>query len=180
MPLPSDDKAYRSKLQMTQEIISLFGGRAAEEIIIKDITTGASNDIQRASDLARKMVMRYGMSEKLGPIQFGDDNNEVFLGKDIGHARNYGEGIASIIDDEIDTIIKTAYDEAIKILNENIDVLHKTATLLIEKEKITGAEFRKILDPDSVVEEPENLLFDTSSKTNKNADDKSKNIDIEI
>ncbi len=180
MPLPSDDKAYRSKLQMTQEIISLFGGRAAEEIIIKDITTGASNDIQRASDLARKMVMRYGMSEKLGPIQFGDDNNEVFLGKDIGHARNYGEGIASIIDDEIDTIIKTAYDEAIKILNENIDILHKTATLLIEKEKITGAEFRKILDPDSVVEEPENLLFDTSSKTNKNADDKSKNIDIEI
>ena len=166
MPLPSDDKAYRSKLQMTQEIISLFGGRAAEEIIIKDITTGASNDIQRASDLARKMVMRYGMSEKLGPIQFGDENNEVFLGKDIGHARNYGEGIASIIDDEIDTIIKTTY--------------HKTAALLIEKEKITGAEFRKILDPDSVVEEPENLLFDTSSKTEENTDEKTKNIDIEI
>jgi len=184
MPLPSDDKAYRSKLQMTQEIISLFGGRAAEEIIIKDITTGASNDIQRASDLARKMVMRYGMSEKLGPIQFGDDNNEVFLGKDIGHARNYGEGIASIIDDEIDTIIKTAYDEAIKILNENIEVLHKTASLLIEKEKITGAEFRKILDPDSVYEEPENPFFNTSSENTdsaeKNSSEKSENIDIEI
>ena len=188
MPLPSDDKAYRSKLQMTQEIISLFGGRAAEEIIIKDITTGASNDIQRASELARKMVMRYGMSEKLGPIQFGDDNNEVFLGKDIGHARNYGEEIASIIDDEIDKIIKSSYNEAIKILNENIDVLHKTAKLLIEKEKITGAEFRHILDPDKVVEEPENPFFNTTPKEDKektssedaNSDKTSKSIDIEI
>ncbi len=181
MPLPSDDKAYHSKLQMTQEIISLFGGRAAEEIIIKDITTGASNDIQRASELARKMVMRYGMSEKLGPIQFGDDNNEVFLGKDIGHARNYGEEVAAIIDNEIDTIIKTAYSEAIKILNENIEVLHKTAALLIEKEKITGAEFRKILNPDSVIEEPENPFFNTSSKNDDSEKkEKSENIDIEI
>ncbi len=184
MPLPSDDKAYRSKLQMTHEIISLFGGRAAEEIIIKDITTGASNDIQRASELARKMVMRYGMSEKLGPIQFGEDSQEVFLGKDIGHARNYGEGIAAIIDNEIDKIIKNAYNDAIRILNEHIDVLHKTADLLIEKEKITGAEFRAILNPDSIVDEPENPFFRVSLK--KEDSDKSvseqteKNIDIEV
>lgn len=190
MPLPSDDKAYRSKLQMTQEIISLFGGRAAEEIIIKDITTGASNDIQRASELARSMVMRYGMSDKLGPIQFGDDNQEVFLGKELGHARNYGEGIAAIIDDEIDKIIKNAYAEAIRILNENIDALHKTAALLIEKEKVTGAEFRKILHPNDVIDEPEDPFFTPAKKdeiaesaenTNatENAEDK-KNIDIEL
>ncbi len=160
MPLPSDDKAYNSKLQMEQELVSLFGGRAAEEIIIKDVTTGASNDIQRASEIARKMVMRYGMSSKLGPIQFGDDNQEVFLGKDIGHARNYSEEIASVIDDEIDKIIKTAYSEAVRILNDNIDVLHKTAELLIEKEKITGAEFRAILNPDSVVDENEQKKLD--------------------
>ncbi len=189
MPLPSDDKAYRSKLQMTHEIISLFGGRAAEEIIIKDITTGASNDIQRASELARKMVMRYGMSEKLGPIQFGDDNQEVFLGKDIGHARNYGEGIAAIIDNEIDKIIKDAYSEAIRILTEHIDVLHKTAEQLIKKEKITGAEFRAILDPNNVIDEPENpflvsLEKEESKAPNENSSDNSKpnekNIDIEI
>lgn len=184
MPLPSDDKAYRSKLQMTHEIISLFGGRAAEEIIIKDITTGASNDIQRASDLARKMVMRYGMSEKLGPIQFGEDSQEVFLGKDIGHARNYGEGIAAIIDNEIDKIIKNAYNDAIRILNEHIDVLHKTAALLIEKEKITGAEFRAILNPDSIVDEPENPFFGVSLKkedSNKSVSEQAeKNIDIEV
>jgi len=167
MPLPSDDKAYRSKLQMTQEIISLFGGRAAEELIIKDITTGASNDIQRASALARSMVMRYGMSDKLGPIQFGDENHEVFLGKDIGHARNYGEGIATIIDDEIDKIIKSAYDEAIRILNEHMDVLHTTAKLLIEKEKITGAEFRKIINPDSTEEEEEDLFTKELSENNE-------------
>jgi len=189
MPLPSDDKAYRSKLQMTHEIISLFGGRAAEEIIIKDVTTGASNDIQRASELARKMVMRYGMSEKLGPIQFGDDNQEVFLGKDIGHARNYGEGIAAIIDNEIDKIIKEAYSEAVRILTEHIDVLHKTAEQLIKKEKITGAEFRAILNPDSVVDEPENPFLvslekeeikDSDKNTSNNTKPAEKNIDIEI
>ncbi len=182
MPLPSDDKAYTSKNHMLQEIISLFGGRAAEEIIIKDITTGASNDIQRASELARKMVMRYGMSEKLGPIQFGDDNQEVFLGRDIGHTRNYGEGIASVIDDEIDKIIKNSYSEAIRILNEHIEVLHKTAELLIEKEKITGSEFRAILDPNSVVDEKEDTIFVSLEKEN-NADSNSQNInnvDIEL
>lgn len=181
MPLPSDDKAYRSKLQMTQEIISLFGGRAAEEIILKDITTGASNDIERASDIARKMVMRYGMSQKLGPIQFGDDSNEVFLGKDIGHTRNYGEEIAGVIDSEIDAIIKSSYDEAIRILNENIDVLHKTASMLIEKEKITGAEFRKILNPEGDYEEPENPFFNNESVNNEPVSlKKDANIDIEI
>lgn len=145
MPLPSD-KGYHSKSFMEQDIISLFGGRAAEEIILKDITTGASNDIERATAIARNMVMRYGMSKTLGPIQFGDDDQEVFLGKDIGHARNYGEEVASKIDKEISDIISHSYDEAKRILTENIDVLHETAKLLMEKEKISGDEFRAILN----------------------------------
>lgn len=145
MPLPSD-KGYHSKSYMEQDIVSLFGGRAAEELILKDITTGASNDIERATAIARNMVMRYGMSETLGPIQYGDDNQEVFLGKDIGHARNYGEDIATKIDTEISNIISHAYSEAKRILTENIDVLHETAKLLIEKEKITGDEFRAVLN----------------------------------
>ncbi len=145
MPLPSD-KGYQSKSYMEQDIISLFGGRAAEELILNDITTGASNDIERATAIARNMVMRYGMSKALGPIQFGDDNQEVFLGRDIGHARNYGEDIATKIDNEITDIISHAYSEAKRILTENIDVLHETAKLLIEKEKITGDEFRAILN----------------------------------
>ena len=111
MPLPSD-KGYQSKSYMEQDIISLFGGRAAEELILNDITTGASNDIERATAIARNMVMRYGMSKALGPIQFGDDNQEVFLGRDIGHARNYGEDIATKIDNEITDIISHAYSEA--------------------------------------------------------------------
>lgn len=144
MPLPSD-RGYTSKSFMEQNIVSLFGGRAAEELILKDITTGASNDIERASTLARNMVTKFGMSEKLGPIQFGNDNEEVFLGKDIGHARNYGEEIASLIDNEINRIITNAYNEAKRILTENMDILHKTAEVLIEKEKISGDEFREII-----------------------------------
>lgn len=149
MPLPSD-KGYHSKSFMEQDIISLFGGRAAEELILNDITTGASNDIERATAIARNMVMRYGMSKTLGPIQFGDDSQEVFLGKDIGHARNYGEDIATKIDNEISDIISHAYSEAKRILTENIDVLHETAKLLIEKEKITGDEFRAILNKNKI------------------------------
>lgn len=152
MPLPSD-KGYQSKSFMEQDIISLFGGRAAEELILKDITTGASNDIERASAIARSMVMRYGMSKALGPIQFGNDSEEVFLGKDIGHARNYGEEIASKIDKEISDILTHAYSEAKRILTENIDVLHETAKLLIEKEKISGDEFRAILNKNGSAEE---------------------------
>lgn len=109
-----------------------LGGRAAEEIVFGEITTGASNDIQRATALARNMVTKYGMSS-LGPIQFGDDNDEIFLGRDFVHARNYGEEIASAIDKEVKKIIDHAYEEAKRILLENIDILHKTVDLLLEK-----------------------------------------------
>ena len=150
MPLPGDDKMYVTKKTMEQEIISFLGGRAAELIVLKDVTTGASNDIERATLMARNMVMKYGMSDILGPVQFGDEGGEVFIGKEIAHSRNYGEQIASTIDAEVKRIMDTSYSEAIRIIEENIDVLHATAKALIEKEKITGDEFRAILkDPKS-------------------------------
>ena len=124
-----------TKMMMEQEIISLLGGRAAEELVIKDITTGASNDIERATSMARDMVTKYGMSELLGPIQFGGDNDEVFIGRDWGHARNYGEGVAATIDQEVN-----------RLLQENMEMLHATAKLLVEKEKVTGDEFRSLFD----------------------------------
>ena len=146
MPLPGEDRMYMTKMMMEQEIISLLGGRAAEELVIKDITTGASNDIERATSMARDMVTKYGMSELLGPIQFGGDNDEVFIGRDWGHARNYGEGVAATIDQEVNRIVTDAYREAKHLLQENMEMLHATAKLLVEKEKVTGDEFRSLFD----------------------------------
>ncbi len=151
MPLPGEDKMYVTKSAMLQDIISFLGGRAAEYIIFKDVTTGASNDIQRATAMARSMVMKYGMSDKLGPIQFGDDQDEVFLGREIAHSRNYGEDVATIIDNEVRQIMENAYSEAIRLLKENINVLHASAKLLVEKEKVTGDEFRKLFKDTSEV-----------------------------
>ena len=148
MPLPGEDKMYMTKLYMEQEIVSLVGGHAAEALVIKDVTTGASNDIERATAMARGMVTRYGMSEILGPIQFGEDSNEVFIGRDWGHTRNYGEAVATTIDEEVKRIVMGAYNEAIRILQENMEVLHASAKLLVEKEKVTGDEFRKLFDAD--------------------------------
>ena len=146
MPLPSEDKMYMTKMMMEQEIISLLGGRAAEELVIKDITTGASNDIERATALARSMVTQYGMSDILGPIQFGGNSNEVFIGRDWGHERNYGENVATTIDQEVNRIVTDAYQEAKRLLKENMEMLHATAKLLVEKEKVTGDEFRTLFD----------------------------------
>ena len=146
MPLPGEDRMYMTKMMMEQEIISLLGGRAAEELVIKDITTGASNDIERATSMARDMVTKYGMSELLGAIQFGGDNDEVFIGRDWGHARNYGEGVAATIDQEVNRIVTDAYREAKRLLQENMEMLHATAKLLVEKEKVTGDEFRSLFD----------------------------------
>lgn len=144
MPLPGEDKMYVTKGQMQDEIISFLGGRAAEEIVLKDITTGASNDIERATAMVRSMVMKYGMSEKFGPVQYGDEGDEVFIGRDIGHTRNYSENTADQIDAEVKEILNFSYNEAKRILNENISVLHASAKLLMEKEKITGDEFREL------------------------------------
>ena len=142
MPLPKEDRQYTTKKLMEQTIVSLLGGRAAEALVIKDITTGASNDIERATGIARSMVVKYGMSEVVGPIQLGNDNEEVFLGRDFAHTRNYGEQVASMIDNEIKRLVEDAYTEALRILTEHIDVLHSISEKLLQKEKMTGDEIR--------------------------------------
>jgi len=141
MPLPEEDTMYMTKSQMLNEIVSLLGGRVAEEIEIGDVTTGASNDIERATDLARSMVTKYGMSDRVGLVKLGERNEEVFLGRDIGHSRNYGEDVATAVDEEIHRIIEEAHAKATQIILENRQVLLKTRDLLLAKEKISGAEF---------------------------------------
>ena len=130
---------------MLDNLVSLLGGRVAEALVLGDISTGASNDIERATEIARNMVTRYGMSEKLGPIAFGSDNNEVFLGKNYGQVRNYSESVASEIDNEIEAIIRNAYGRTESILTEHMDKLHIIAQKLFENEKMTGDEFAAIM-----------------------------------
>ena len=143
---PEHDEMHLMKSKMLDDIVGLLGGRVAEKIIFNDISTGASNDIERASEQARKMVTRYGMSEKLGPIAFGQNNDEVFLGKDYNHMRNYSEAVASQIDDEVERIILNAYKQTEDILTEHIDKLHAVALELVKREKLTGDEFRRIMN----------------------------------
>lgn len=145
MPMPKD-QGFEFKKEMEEHIIATFGGRVAEELIFGDYTQGASGDIEQASKAARMMVMRYGMSEKLGPILYGDESHDVFLGKDIGHGRNYGEKTATEIDDEIKRIITESYAKAKEILSSDVEALHRTAQLLIEREKVTGDVFRACLN----------------------------------
>ena len=141
---PTEDKSFMSKTEMEENIISLLGGRVAEKLILNDISTGASNDIERASKIARDMVTKYGMSEKIGSIMFGSGQEEVFLGRDFTQSKNYSEETASLIDAETKQIIDTAYNRCIKILSDNVDKLHKVAAVLLEKEKIDSEEFEAI------------------------------------
>ena len=145
MHLPEEDTAYTSKLKLKDEMVGLLGGRVAEKLILQDISTGAKNDIDRASAIARKMIMEYGMSDELGPISFGNDHNEVFLGRDLGKSRNFSEQIAFKIDSEVMALIDEAYAKAEKILTENINKLHAVAQELLVKEKIEGVEFEEII-----------------------------------
>ena len=141
---PTEDKNFISRTEMYENIVSLLGGRVAEEIVIGDISTGASNDIERATKIAKSMVTKYGMSDKVGTITFGGDSEEVFIGRDWGQEKTYSEGTAAIIDEEIKKIIDSAYDQAKNILNSHRDKLDAVAAVLIEKEKITGQEFDQI------------------------------------
>ena len=146
MSLPLEDKLYRSKKYMEDDLVTLLGGRVAEKIVFDDITTGASNDIERASEMARNMVTKYGMSDTLGPITFGSGHNEVFLGKDYGTVRNYSEEIAKDIDEEVRSIICTAYQRCESLLNEHRDKLDELAEYLIKYEKIDGIDFEKLMN----------------------------------
>ena len=144
MPLPERDEMFDTKGRMLQQIIVSLGGRVAEELIFDDITTGASQDIKQATELAKAMVTKYGFSENVGLINYNNDDDEVFIGRDLAHTRGYGEGVASKIDEEVKRIIDECYAKARAIIQENSDVLHKSADLLLEKEKISREEFEAL------------------------------------
>lgn len=178
---PEKDKMHMMKSRMLDDIVSLLGGRVAEQIIFGDISTGASNDIQRATEIARNMVTKYGMSEKLGPIAFGSDNDEVFLGKNYNHTRNYSENIAAAIDEEVEMIIHNAYKRTEKILTEHINQLHTVSEALIRLEKIDKEQFESLMttgalpveqvkteNADDFVEstQTENVVTDTENTEN--------------
>ena len=143
---PSEDRSFMSKSEMEENIISLLGGRVAEELVLGDISTGASNDIERASKIARDMVTKYGMSPRLGTITFGSGQEEVFLGRDFATQKNFSEETSGLIDEEVKRIIDNAYNAAKQILSENIKKLHDVANVLLEKEKIDGEEFQEIMN----------------------------------
>ncbi len=156
MSMPEEDVMFETKGRMLNQIVAILGGRAAESIVLDDITTGASSDIKTATHIAKNMVTRYGMSDNIGAICYNDEGDEVFIGRDLAHARGYSESMASKIDDEVKYIIDTCYEKAVKIINENRDKLDACAELLLEKEKINRAEFEALFgqpDPDSEVSE---------------------------
>ena len=143
---PSEDKSFISKTEMEEQIISLLGGRVAEELVIKDISTGASNDIERATAIAKSMITKYGMNERLGTVTYGSESQEVFLGRDLAQEKTYSEETAAIIDEEIKKMIATSYQRAKELLEQNRDKLDAVAKVLIEKEKITEEEFNQVFE----------------------------------
>lgn len=151
MYLPEEDKTYRSKSDMEEYIVRLLGGRVAEKLALNDISTGASNDIERATKIARAMVTTYGMSDELGPMAYGTSDDEVFLGRDFNRIRNYSEDVAAKIDREMRRIIDTAYNKTERLLSENMEKLHNVAQALLEKETITGKEFEILFEGGSIV-----------------------------
>ena len=154
MSLPEHDRSYRAKKEMLEDIEVLLGGRVAEALVLDDISTGASNDIERATETARSMVTKYGMSDKLGPIMFGSsDSNEVFLGRDFGHTRNYSEEVAALIDEEVSSIINNCYSQTRQKLTEHMDKLHAVARYLFLNEKMDGDQFTEIMEGRLVPEE---------------------------
>jgi len=146
MPLPENDEMFMTKGKMIQEITTLLGGRTAEEIIFGDITTGASNDLKQATAIARSMVMKYGMSDSLGLVAYDEDEDAVFIGRDLAHTKGYSEEVAKQIDSEIKRILSECHDNARKIIEEHEAVLHSCAELLLEKEKIHRDEFEKLFE----------------------------------
>ena len=162
MSVPVEDKSYMSKKVMLENLVTLLGGRVAEALIMGDISTGASNDIERATNLAKSMVTKYGMSDKLGTVMYGSSNNEVFLGMDYGRARDYSEATAAAIDKEVYDIISQAYAEAERLLTEHKDLLHKLAQYLIVNEKIDAPEFQKLMNDPSFAPLPADFDYENS------------------
>ncbi len=166
--LPREDVYSRSKTEMNEEIVSLLGGRVAEKLVLEDISTGASHDLKRASQIARDMIMKYGMSDHLGPISFASDNEEVFLGRDFASKRTYSEAVAGAIDTEVREIIENAYSRCEKILADNMDKLHEVATFLLEKETMEAKDFYAVFGesvPEGNGEETEENTADNTEAT---------------
>lgn len=170
MSLPNEDKSYHSRLEMLDELVVLLGGRVAEALTMGDISTGASNDIQRASTVAREMVTKYGMSETLGPINYGGDNQEVFIGRDSGHIKNYSEETAGRIDEEVSRLINDAYKRTEDILKEHMDKLELVANTLMEREKLDKDEFRDLIEKGYIEEKKE--IISSEKADEKSADEK--------
>ncbi len=179
MSLPDEDRSFVTKTQMEEQIVTLMGGRVAEHLVLDDISTGASNDLQRATAIARSMVTRYGFSERLGTVVYGTDHNETFLGRDFSSGKNYSETIAAEIDDEIRTLLDDGFSKAREILSENMDKLHVVAAALLERDKLSGEEFEALMNgetlPEVVKEEP--MAKDTKSE--ENADEES-HVDVVV
>ena len=146
LSLPSQDRSYMTKTEMVEEIVVLLGGRVAEKLVLNEISTGASNDIERATKIARNMITRYGFSEKLGPIVYGQNEEEVFLGRDISHSRNYSETVAAEIDGEIREVIDTCYESTRQVLEDHMDQLHRVAEYLMTYEKVDGEKFKALME----------------------------------
>lgn len=167
LSLPKEDRSYMSKIDMENEIVTLLGGRVAEKLILGDISTGASNDIQRATSIARSMVTKYGMSDKLGPIVYGTEHggDEVFLGRDFNNTRNYSEETASDIDNEIKRIVNNAYNEAEDILNNHMEKLHFIAQFLVKNEIMDEVQFNAVMDGDPTTEELEEMVAEKRKRS---------------
>lgn len=164
MSLPEEDRSYQTKKGMQENIVTLLGGRIAEKLVLDDISTGASNDLERATKIAKAMVTRYGFSDRLGPIVYGQNESEVFLGRDLGHSRDYSETVAAQIDEEIRAVIDDAYDQCEQILSEHMDQLHKVADFLYEFEKINGTDFDRLMKGDFAVFEEHRSKKEKDSK----------------
>ena len=176
--VPKEEKNYSSKNEMLDELVGLLGGRVAEEICLHDVSTGASNDIQRATQIARNMVTRYGMSDKVGPMSFGSDHNEVFLGRDLAAHQDASEALESLIDSEIKKLLDDAYAKATQILAEHKVQLEKVASYLIEREKLSEAEFKKILAGEELSSTSDEAQKETQMKDNPtSSEEKSENTD---
>ncbi len=152
MTLPKEDKYYMTKTDMETQIMHLLGGRAAEKIVLKDVSTGASNDLERATTIARNMITKYGMSEKIGPINYSDAD-EVFLGRDFTSRKNFSESLASEIDKEIKLVMETAFEKTEQLLTEHLDELHRVAEALLELETIDGTQFEQLFNDEKSLEE---------------------------
>ena len=176
MNRPENDRSYVSKRFMEEEMVVYLGGRVAEHIIFNDITTGASSDLRGVTRIARAMVTKYGFSEKLGTIVFSNESDEVFLGRDYGHAKNYSEAVAAIIDEEVKSLVDTAYKRCEDLLNAHMDDLHLLAKYLLKHEKIDGDDFSKLMSGEIIVDgdDVEENDDDNDGKGGDNAEEKAK------